>query len=76
MSFAARALGADQSPALIEAGGGVITYGELYRRSRRVAAMLHDAGLWRGDGVALVLFLAVILVKPDGLLGTPQERKV
>jgi branched-chain amino acid transport system permease protein len=28
------------------------------------------------DGVALVLFLAVILVKPDGLLGTPQERKV
>jgi len=28
------------------------------------------------DGVALLLFLAVILVKPDGLLGTPQERKV
>jgi branched-chain amino acid transport system permease protein len=28
------------------------------------------------DGIALVLFLAVILVKPDGLLGTPQERKV
>jgi branched-chain amino acid transport system permease protein len=28
------------------------------------------------DGVALVLFLAVILVKPDGLLGTPAERKV
>lgn len=28
------------------------------------------------DGVALVLFLVVILVKPDGLLGTPQERKV
>lgn len=28
------------------------------------------------DGVALVLFLAIILVKPDGLLGTPQERKV
>lgn len=28
------------------------------------------------DGVALVLFLAVLLVKPDGLLGTPQERKV
>ena len=28
------------------------------------------------DGVALVLFMAVILVKPDGLLGTPQERKV
>ncbi|TAG01909.1 MAG: branched-chain amino acid ABC transporter permease [Burkholderiales bacterium] len=28
------------------------------------------------DGVALVLFLTVILIKPDGLLGTPQERKV
>jgi branched-chain amino acid transport system permease protein len=28
------------------------------------------------DGVALMLFLTVILVKPDGLLGTPQERKV
>lgn len=28
------------------------------------------------DGVALLLFLVVILVKPDGLLGTPQERKV
>jgi branched-chain amino acid transport system permease protein len=28
------------------------------------------------DGIALVLFLAVILVKPDGLLGAPQERKV
>jgi branched-chain amino acid transport system permease protein len=28
------------------------------------------------DGVALVLFMAVILVKPDGLLGTPAERKV
>jgi branched-chain amino acid transport system permease protein len=28
------------------------------------------------DGVALALFLAVILVKPDGLLGTPAERKV
>lgn len=55
MSFADHATGADQSPALIEADGGVITYGELYRGSLRVAAMLHDAGLRRGDGVALVL---------------------
>ena len=28
------------------------------------------------DGVALVLFLAVILFKPEGLLGKPEERKV
>jgi branched-chain amino acid transport system permease protein len=28
------------------------------------------------DGVALMLFMLVILVKPDGLLGTPAERKV
>ncbi len=28
------------------------------------------------DGVALVLFLGVILFKPEGLLGKPQERQV
>jgi len=28
------------------------------------------------DGVALMLFLAVILFKPEGLLGRPEERKV
>src|SRR5579862_3903671 len=28
------------------------------------------------EGVALVLFLVVILVRPEGLLGRPQERKV
>ncbi|HJU22890.1 MAG TPA: branched-chain amino acid ABC transporter permease [Casimicrobiaceae bacterium] len=28
------------------------------------------------EGVALVLFLVVILVRPEGLLGKPQERKV
>ena len=43
------------SPALIVADGGTITYGELFERSQRVAALLHKAGLRRGDGVALVL---------------------
>jgi acyl-CoA synthetase (AMP-forming)/AMP-acid ligase II len=43
------------APALIEADGDVVTFGELYERSRRVAAVLHDAGLRRGDGVALML---------------------
>lgn len=43
------------APALIESDGGVISYGELHERSQRVAAVLHDAGLRRGDGVVLVL---------------------
>ncbi|HKV20040.1 MAG TPA: acyl-CoA synthetase [Mycobacterium sp.] len=43
------------SPALIVADGPTITYGELFERSQRVAALLHEAGLRRGDGVALVL---------------------
>jgi long-chain acyl-CoA synthetase len=46
---------APQSAALIVADGGTISYGGLYARSLRVAALLHDAGLRRGDGVALVL---------------------
>jgi acyl-CoA synthetase (AMP-forming)/AMP-acid ligase II len=45
-----------EATALIQAdGGGAVSYGELYERSRRVAALLHAAGLRRGDGVALVL---------------------
>ena len=43
------------SPAVIAADGATITYGELFERSQRVAALLHQAGLRRGDGVALVL---------------------
>ena len=46
---------AADAPALIVADGGIVSYGELYARSQRVAALLHDAGLRRGDGVALVL---------------------
>jgi acyl-CoA synthetase (AMP-forming)/AMP-acid ligase II len=44
-----------RSPALIVADGATISYGELFERSQRVAALLHEAGLRRGDGVALVL---------------------
>lgn len=54
MNIADHAITAAQSPALV-ADGGTISYGELYARSRRVAAALHDAGLRRGDSVALVL---------------------
>ncbi|OBF67972.1 acyl-CoA synthetase [Mycobacterium sp. 852002-51971_SCH5477799-a] len=54
MNIADHAIAAAQSPALIT-DGGTISFGELYARSQRVAAALHDAGLRRGDGVALML---------------------
>jgi long-chain acyl-CoA synthetase len=40
---------------VIVADGPTITYGELFKRCQRVAALLRQAGLQRGDGVALVL---------------------
>ncbi|OBB01174.1 acyl-CoA synthetase [Mycobacteriaceae bacterium 1482268.1] len=46
---------APDSPAVIVTEGRTVTYGELVERSQRVAALLHDARLRRGDGVALVL---------------------
>src|SRR5205085_4762383 len=55
VNIAEHARTAAESPALIVADGGPISYGELYAKSQRVAAALHDAGLRRGDGVALVL---------------------
>ena len=55
MNIADHAARAASSPALIVAGGASVSYGELYERSQRVAALLHAAGLRRGDGVALVL---------------------
>ncbi|HTQ17698.1 AMP-binding protein, partial [Mycobacterium sp.] len=54
MNIADHAITAPQSPALL-IDGDVISYGELYARSQRVAAVLHDAGLRCGDGVALIL---------------------
>jgi len=44
------AISAGQSPALILSDGGVMSFGELHVRSQRVAAVLHNAGLRRGDG--------------------------
>ena len=55
MNIADHAIRAAESTALIVADGGPISYGELFERSQRVAALLHQAGLRRGDGVALVL---------------------
>jgi long-chain acyl-CoA synthetase len=54
VNIADHAIAAAQSPALIT-DGGTISFGELYARSQRVAAALHDAGLRRGDGLALIL---------------------
>ena len=55
MNIADHAITATESPALIIADDDTISFGELYTRSQRVAALLHRAGLRRGDGVALVL---------------------
>ncbi|MDT5070368.1 MAG: long-chain acyl-CoA synthetase [Mycobacterium sp.] len=55
MSLADHAIAAGQSQALVLADGDVVSYGELYENSQRVAALLYQAGLRRGDGVALVL---------------------
>jgi long-chain acyl-CoA synthetase len=55
VNIADHAIRAAQSAALIVADGGTTSYGELYARSQRVAALLYEAGLRRGDGVALVL---------------------
>ena len=54
MNIADHASTAPQSPALI-IDADAVSYGELHESSQRVAALLHDAGLRRGDGVALVL---------------------
>ncbi len=55
MHIGDHAISAAQSPALIVADGRTVSYGGLYARSRRVAALLYEAGLRRGDAVALVL---------------------
>jgi len=54
VNIADHARTAPRSPALLT-DGGAVSFGALYDRSQRVAAALHDAGLRRGDGVALVL---------------------
>jgi long-chain acyl-CoA synthetase len=55
VNIADHAISAGHTPALVVADGATISYGALYARSQRVAAVLHDSGLRRGDGVALIL---------------------
>ena len=54
MNIADHAATTASSPALLTEDG-TITFGELHARSQRVAAVLREAGLRPGDGVALVL---------------------
>lgn len=55
MNLADHANRAALSPALLVADGRTVPYGDLYTTSQRVAAVLHQAGLRPGDGVAIVL---------------------
>ena len=56
MDISDHALSTRDSVALIDSDSdSVITYGDLYQRARRVAGLLHGAGLQRGDSVALML---------------------
>ncbi|MEU4673795.1 acyl-CoA synthetase [Amycolatopsis sp. NPDC023774] len=41
-------------PAVVVAGGEVLTYGQLEERSARLARYLYEAGLRRGDHIALL----------------------
>ena len=56
MDIEDHARSAPDSTALIDSdAGSVVSYGDLHDRSRRVAGLLHEAGLHRGDSVALML---------------------
>src|SRR5262245_54489690 len=54
MNIGDHAVGDPASTALV-IDGRTVAYGQLFDRSQRVAALLHEAGLRRGDGVALML---------------------
>jgi non-ribosomal peptide synthetase component E (peptide arylation enzyme) len=64
--IADHAISAAQSPALIVADGGTMSYGELYASSQRVAAVLYEAGLRRGEPPRI----------PRNHLGLPAFRAV
>ncbi|AEV75227.1 acyl-CoA synthetase (AMP-forming)/AMP-acid ligase II [Mycolicibacterium rhodesiae NBB3] len=55
MNISDHAAGAPDSPALIVDDGTTISYAGLFAGSQRIAALLYDAGLRPGDGVALVV---------------------
>ncbi|HEX3706059.1 MAG TPA: acyl-CoA synthetase [Mycobacteriales bacterium] len=55
MNIADHAAARPDALALIGPGDERVTYGELHERAMRVAGLLHEAGLRRGDAVALML---------------------
>ncbi|HVV76418.1 MAG TPA: acyl-CoA synthetase [Mycobacteriales bacterium] len=55
MNIADHAATRPDAVALLGLADDTVTYGELHERARRVAGLLHDAGLRRGDVVALML---------------------
>ncbi|HWC36502.1 MAG TPA: acyl-CoA synthetase [Mycobacteriales bacterium] len=55
MNIADHAAERPDSPALLGPGDDWVNHAELYERARRIAAHLHEAGLHRGDAVALML---------------------
>jgi acyl-CoA synthetase (AMP-forming)/AMP-acid ligase II len=55
VNIADHAAGRPAAAALLLPGDETVTYGELHERAMRVAGLLHEAGLRRGDAVALML---------------------
>ncbi|HVT63995.1 MAG TPA: acyl-CoA synthetase [Mycobacteriales bacterium] len=55
MNIADHAASRPDAVALLGPGDDRVTYGELHDRAMRVAGLLHEAGLRRGDAVALML---------------------
>ena len=55
MNIADHAASRPDSIALIGPDEERVTYGELHARAMQVAGLLHEAGLRRGDAVALML---------------------
>ena len=55
MNIADHAANRPDAVAIIGLGDQQVTYGELHDRAMRVAGLLHEAGLRRGDAIALML---------------------
>lgn len=55
MNIADHAASRPDAIALIGPGDERVTYGELHARAMKVAGLLHEAGLRRGDAIALML---------------------
>src|SRR5580704_7296377 len=72
---------APQSEAIVEAGGARVTYRQLWDRSARIAGGLKQAGIERGDRVAIRLgngldwCLAFFGIQLAGAIGVPVNTR-